>query len=392
MNRIGPSDPSAWALAGNHGSAGLVPFPFPRPRGGTERGAPEAPAREAAPVAGLRPLDPTEDPEWDAGLSACPQATFFHGSAWAAVLRDTYGFRPRYFVTREAGRMAALLPVMEVDSWLTGKRGVALPFTDACGPIGGDPAACRRLCAEARQHGQARRWRYLEIRGGRELLGNPPASASFHVHRLDLGRGEAALFGGVDGSVRRAVRKAEKSGLTVEFSRELEDVRAFFLLLRQTRKRHGVPPQPFRFFREIHRHILSRNQGWVVLARAGGVPVAGAVFFLFGKTVTYKYAASDTAFQHLRANNLVLWRAISRFAREGFEMLDLGRTALDNEGLRNYKLGWGASEQQLDYVRLGGRGPAAPGRGLSRHCARLCRILPDPLLGLIGAALHKHVA
>lgn len=355
---------------------------------------PEVPTIAVEDPAVIRRVGSAGDLDWDAGLAGCPAATFFHGAAWAAVLRDTYGFKPRYFVRREAGRVTALLPVMEVDSWLTGRRGVALPFTDECQPICGDAASFPRLCAEAVQYAKFRHWRYLEIRGGRELLGNSPASESFLVHRLDLRRTGAALFSGVDSSVRRAVRKAEKSGLAVEFSQNLEDIRAFFLLLRKTRKRHGVPPQPFRFFQEIHRHILSRNQGWVVLARAGGTPVAGAVFLRFGKTITYKYGASDAAFQHLRANNLVLWRAISRFALEGFEALDLGRTSCGNEGLRRYKLGWGAREQRLDYMRLGGRGGglAAPRGSLSRHCARLFKVLPDPLLGLIGATLHKHVA
>jgi len=40
----------------------------------------------------------------------------------------------------------------------------------------------------------------------------------------------------------------------------------------------------------------------------------------------------------------------------------------------------------------GGGGLAAPRGSLSRHCARLFKVLPDPLLGLIGATLHKHVA
>jgi len=48
---------------------------------------------------------------------------FFTGTAWAKVLAGTYGCAPAYFLLQEAGAARALLPLMEVDSWLTGPPG-----------------------------------------------------------------------------------------------------------------------------------------------------------------------------------------------------------------------------------------------------------------------------
>jgi len=356
-----------------------------------------------APAAGVRPagapairqVDPVvEDDRWDAGLADCPSATFFHTAAWARVLEEAYGFRPAYFTLRAAGKLCAVLPVMEIDSWLTGRRGVSLPFTDECAPLCADPASFRRLLGEALDHARLRGWKYLEFRGGRPLFGSALASASFLGHQLDLRDPEAVLFSRLESSVRRAIRKAGQGGLAIEFSQGIAAVREFHSLLGKTRKRHGVPPQPFSFFAAIQRHILAQNQGWVVLARHGGIPVAGAVYFRFGKTVIYKYGASDEAFQHLRANNLVMWEAIKRHAQEGFATLDFGRTSLENEGLRRFKLGWGATERRIDYVRYDCRsglfGVAAdPSHGWH---IRLFKLLPVRLLQWIGATLYKHAA
>ena len=77
------------------------------------------------------------------------------------------------------------------------------------------------------------------------------------------------MFENMDGSARQAVRKAEKDGVTVEVSQSEAAVREFYDLQCQTRKRHGLPPQPLGFFLNIWRHILSQNQGVVVLASAG---------------------------------------------------------------------------------------------------------------------------
>jgi hypothetical protein len=310
------------------------------------------------------------------------------------VLQSTYGFKPVYFVVRQSGGIQSLLPMMEVDSWLTGRRGVSLPFTDECAPLCADTDSFRKLYEQALDYAKLRHWKYLECRGGLPLFGDASPSVSFLGHRLDLRGGEATLFSRCEGSVRRAVRKAEHSGLTVEFSRELDAMRAFYFLLCKTRKRHGVPPQPFDFFASIHRNVLAQNLGWVVLARAGQVPVAGAVYFHFGKTVTYKFGASDEAFQHLRANNLVMWEAIKRHAKGGFEVLDFGRTSLTNEGLQKFKLSWGTTEHRIDYVRHDCRtgGFAVVGDKASGLHTRVFGMLPDPVFNFLGSILYKHIA
>src|SRR6266540_5852058 len=86
-----------------------------------------------------RRLNPLETPGWDNLVLTHPEASFFHSASWAAVLRDTYGHRPHYFCAMKGERLAATLPVMEVNSTLTGRRGVSLPFTDECLCLSDDP-------------------------------------------------------------------------------------------------------------------------------------------------------------------------------------------------------------------------------------------------------------
>src|SRR5436190_11674249 len=90
----------------------------------------------------IQRVDPLVDPNWDNAVANLPGASFFHTAAWARVLRDTYQFQPTYFTDqRPDGTIDALVPVMEVDSWLTGRRGISLPFTDECCPLGADARA-----------------------------------------------------------------------------------------------------------------------------------------------------------------------------------------------------------------------------------------------------------
>jgi lipid II:glycine glycyltransferase (peptidoglycan interpeptide bridge formation enzyme) len=106
-----------------------------------------------------------------------------------------------------------------------------------------------------------------------------------------------------------------------------------------TRKEHGLPPQPFHFFKKIHDHIISKNLGVVVLASFDRENVAGAIYFHIGEKAVFKYGASDKKFQHLRANNLVMWEAIKWYSQNGYRSLCFGRTEPENQGLLQFKSG-----------------------------------------------------
>jgi hypothetical protein len=339
-------------------------------------------------------VNPLADPNWDSVVATCPGAGFFHGTSWLQVLHATYGFTPEFFISSQPGKTPVMLPMMEVNSWLTGRRGVGLPFTDECAPLCADAAVFASLYKYAVSFARERGWKYLECRGGRSLLGDIPASTAFFGHSLDLRTDEAQLFARTDAPVRRAVRKAEQSNLTVTVSQDFASLRTFYALMCLTRKRHGLPAQPFGFFANIHRHILSREQGRIVLAWLGSVPVAGAVFFHFGRSAIYKFGASDERLQHLRANNLVMWEAIKWHAQRGFDSLDFGRTSLANAGLRKFKLSWGTVERTIEYMRWDLRTNAfvTVKDEAAGWYNRIFRFLPVSVSRLAGALLYKHAA
>lgn len=343
-------------------------------------------------------IDPLGYTGWDARLAAHPGSSFFHGTAWAQVLQETYGHRPVYFCRFVEDRLEELLPVMEVSSALTGRRGVSLPFTDFCpwlnGPPPGGGNGSQALLDLAVEYGQAHGWRYLECRNPGACLRKAAPSLMFHSHVVDLEPGVEPLFQRLDGAFRRGIRKGERSGIRVEFEHSAGSIERFYGMHCHTRRRHGLPPQPLRFFRNIARHVLERGQGVVATAWAGQRAVAAAVFFHAGKEVIYKYGASDYRFQDLRPNNVLMWEAIKRFCSEGHTRLHLGRTSLGEEGLRRFKLGLGAQEEQIAYYRYAFRARTFVAdkdrtEGWFNH---LFRRLPLPALRLAGSILYPHLS
>jgi hypothetical protein len=349
--------------------------------------------RESLAETGVEVVDPTRRPDWDSLVSGYAGSAFYHGSGWARVLAETYGHRPVYLCRMTSGQIQAVLPVMEVSSLWTGRRGVSLPFTDYCRPLP-DSSSCSGLYEEAVKQGRKRGWRYLESRGSRpEWPGCSPA-VGFWGHVIEFDRSLEVLFKNLDGAVRRAIRKARGTNLRVEFSGSVESVRAFYALHCQTRRRHGVPPQPVRFFENTARFVLGPGGGFLATAWLGRQPVAAAVFFHFGREAVFKFGASDYGSQHLRPNDLLMWECIGRCAQQGCERLHLGRTSLGNEGLRRFKLGFGAREERIEYYRHDlRRGEFVAGADRAENWINgVFRRLPLPVLRVAGRMLYPHLS
>lgn len=347
-------------------------------------------------MTGVRWINPLEHPDWDSQLAEQnhPERSFFHSSAWANVLIETYGYKPFYFVTDDPSALHSILPLMEVNSALTGKRAIALPFTDDCAPLCANKIGFKELFRNAIELGKLRGWKYLEFRGGQRFFTRTQPSLSFYGHRLDIPSDENLFFGQLKSAIRRAIRKAEKSGVRVEISGNFDAIKSYYSLHCRARKRHGLPPQPFSFFKCIQKHVLEKNLGIVVLARWRKIPIAGAVFFFTGGHAIYKFGASDEAYQHLRGNNLVFWEAIQWLSRCGAKKLDLGRTSIANEGLRRFKLGWNADEQKIEYFRfsLQQKKFISTGDESSGWHNKVFRTLPLSMSRMIGRALYRHWA
>ncbi len=343
----------------------------------------------------MKVVDPLCDPSWDQLVLSHPSHNFFQRTAWAKVLWKTYGHKPFYVRFYQEHEPVALVPVMEVASPFTGRRGVSLPFSDFCQPLTFDGWGQELLMESLLELGRKRKWRYFELRGGRENL---PASATatekYYGHKLDLSTGIENLFVGFKESVRRAIRKAEKSGLSVEATNTREAMLDFYRLHVRNRRRHGVPPQPLSFFLNIHEEVMRADLGFVVLGKLRTRPVAAAIFFHSGESGLFKFGASDERTQEFRGNNLVMWEGIKRLVKKGLKTLHFGRTSVSDDGLRRFKLSWGTEEEVIEYFRF------ALGRdmwvnsyrnGGSEFHNQLFRKLPLAVNRLAGTLIYPHL-
>jgi Acetyltransferase (GNAT) domain len=340
-----------------------------------------------------RIIDPLCDSDWDKLVGSHRDSTIFHTAAWTRVLTTSFGHRPVYLHFTRANNLSALLPLMEVSSHLTGRRGVSLPFIGYCNPLIFDGSDMPPILNTLMNVAQQRKWKYFELRcGGNSQHPLAPAVVTLRGHNIDLRSSIDVLFSRCSGKGRNAIRKAERSGLNVRVVSTREAVLKFFCLHTLTRKRHGLPPMPLSYFLRVYDSIIEPGLGFVVMVEKEARPVAAAVFFTHGKRAVYKFAASDLTFQSLRPNNLVMWEGIKSLMQRGADTLHLGGTSMEGEGLRRFKLSWGSEEEVIQWFRFDlAKGtwstPRTRSSGLHR---KIFGRLPLALNRIAGAMLYRH--
>jgi len=340
--------------------------------------------------------NPLQDPDWNERILQYENANIFHSAQWARVLAESYGYHPQYAIFAEDNNGAGILPIMEVKSLWTGRRGVCLPFSDECVPLLSGTITLQSALAAVRALGLQRQWDYFELRASVEPGPLTVQTDQFLTHNLRLEPNEETQRRQLRDSTRRNIQRALKEGVEVEHFQTVDAINAFYALHCRTRRRHGLPPQPLRFFHLIHKHLIEPGFGIVSLARYSKRWIAGAVFLRFGSHAVYKFGASDPEFQRVRANNLLMWHAIRHLQGTGIAQLSLGRSDLDDTGLLQFKRGWGAQETELPYYRIGLRKSITNSWGIKRTTAgslrhQFVQRLPLSFLRLAGGLMYRHL-
>lgn len=341
----------------------------------------------------IKVINPLEYQGWDDLVLSNPDYSFFHSKAWARVVCDSYHYKPSYFVLIKDKQLEVLIPLMEVSSMITGRRGISLPFTDHCEPFISNGISSTDVFDQVIDYGKKSGWKYIELRPVARILNGFAVSEKYIGHVLHLQEDAKKVFSEFRNSTKRNIKNAEKNGVEVHLSDSQESVSEFYRLNCITRKRHGIPPQPYSFFLNIHKHIVSKNHGIIALASHNNKVIAGAVYFQLGKKAIYKYGASDFAHQHLRANNLVMWTAIKWYSEKGFKELDMGKTRVVNTGLMQFKEGWGVQQHAIHYhkIFLSKKTSTSNDNGLRSSAEKFISKMPLFVLKIIGRIAYKHI-
>ncbi len=292
----------------------------------------------------LAPQDARGAALWDAFVMACPQATFFHRSAWQQVMRDVFRHDTHYLFAHEGGRVTGVLPLAHMKSVLFGTALTSLPFAVYGGVAAEDEATATALEAEAQRLAQQLGVDHLELRQLQRQHEGWPRQELYVTFRKEILAEEEANMLAIPRKQRAMVRKGIKNGLKSEID---PGVDRFFQLYADNVHRHGTPALSRRYFEALRRHFGDDCEVLTVTGPEGQL-LSSVLSFYFRDEVLPYYAGDEWAARDLAANDFKYWELMRRSCARGLKTFDYGRSKVGT-GPYNFKKNWGFEPTPLHY-------------------------------------------
>ena len=209
------------------------------------------------------------------------------------------------------------------------------------------------------------------------LLANGFAVRPWATLLVDLRGGEAAVWEQLDRSAKKAIRKAERSGIEVRRAQTLEELETcFYQPYLSAERAWGRAAQPWRMFEALFKKDVQQRYGFFWAEQMGQV-VGTLGGYSFGGMVT-EIGSAMTAKAYARklpAQDLLHWEILRWAVGQGCHTFNLAGinpapTNPKEAGIRQFKEKWGGRYTDYDMVSadLGWRGKAQGGlRALARY-------------------------
>jgi len=164
---------------------------------------------------------------------------------------------------------------------------------------------------------------------------------------LDLTPTVDALLAGMKEKWRYNLRLAQRKGVTVRVAETVEDVEAWYALLRTTGERDHFGIHTIDYYLKAWQIFAPGQQACLFLAKYEGRLLAGIFVAVFARQAIYLYGASSNEHRNLMPNYLLQWEAICWAKSQGAVQYDFwGIPETDSEGevmagVYRFKRGWG---------------------------------------------------
>jgi hypothetical protein len=295
---------------------------------------------------------------WDDYVLSDPEGRFCHLTGYKKVVKDTYGYKPFYFILEKNEKMVGLVPAFVCKSVIFGTKIVSQPFSEYGGMLAhelteDDYEEVFEILGETMAE---RKVSLMEIHGSFGIGENIKEKYLFPVfshHRAILrldDKVDQIWEKRISYEVRKAVRKAERSKV-ICYQKVDPDMIAnkFYPLFLTSMKRLGAPPHPLTYYMKCYQHLKDHLR--IFWAEFEGEIIAALLGFVVGKNIHIINTVSDEKHWEKRPNDLCHWNFIKWGSENGYEVFDLG--SVRYEGQRRYKEKWGAEFQKYSHYVFG---------------------------------------
>jgi lipid II:glycine glycyltransferase (peptidoglycan interpeptide bridge formation enzyme) len=273
--------------------------------------------------------------QWDAMVTATPQADVSQLSAWAR-LRGTVGYRPLYALVRRGTELVAGAQILHRRFPVPGTIGY-LPYGPVIAPgIGSREQVCCALSdALVRLARQRLQMLFVQVPEGAmdvrsELLRRGFRSSSAEVApsgslRIDLTIDEATLRRGLSKRLRTWTNQWEARGVTVRRGTE-QDLGLLSDLIGQSAEHQGYEPLSEEYLRTLYRMLAPAGHVALFIGEVHGSPMAAELYTACSDMLRLRLRGLDRSGDAARLSvpAAITWEAMRWAKAQGLRWFDFG--------------------------------------------------------------------
>jgi FemAB-related protein (PEP-CTERM system-associated) len=223
-----------------------------------------------------------------------------------------------------------------------------MPFFDSGGPCSSSAALANLLVTRLITEARRIRAQVVELRCNERLQLDAQPSESKVNMTLPLPADSGRLWSQLDKGVRNQIRKAGRSGLSIDVG-GAENLSEFYDTFVVRMRDLGSPVHGREFLQAVLDAFGDRAR--IVLIRKGSTTVGGLIALTFKDRMVVPWATCLTAYFALCPNMLMYWETLRAACAEGFRSFDFGRSTRGS-GTYRFKAQWGAREVPLFWYRI----------------------------------------
>lgn len=299
-----------------------------------------------AKASAVRVVEQPDTACWNESIRSQPGSLFFRAE-WERVF-GVYGLKILRLAALRDDRIVGVLPLVWQHSFVFGNQLVSLPWFDAAGVLVEDAEAAAALIFAARQAAADRGAQTVQLRQATPLDVSADVRTDKVLVRRRLEPDSESFQRTLKAKVRNQIRKAQKSGLTIERGgRELLD--DFYNVYSINMRDLGSPAHHRKLFDAVFDSFSAEASVYVVRLKEHAV--GAGLTMANGNRLEIPWASSLRRYNGLCANHLMYSQILGDACDAGFEWFHFGRSTVDT-GPYRFKMQWGAEPVQLYWYYL----------------------------------------
>lgn len=272
-------------------------------------------------------------------------ASIFSRAEWSKVLEEGFDSNVVSYCLRKNGKIVLTLPGIILDFRVIKMFYSNIPYGGFSGESEYIPEFLDILESKLKKE------HIHFIRVGKNFQAQFPELEGYHkeeayTHLLDTGQmTEELLWTNYKKRVRRDIRKAEKSGVTIVEVKDAKEIDILFdLYLETMRRNEAYNTWTRKALHAIHYHLVQKGQAKILLAKVEGEIAAGMILILSPDTTYYFFAASSQKYLSMCPNDLLVHHGICLSIRAKRRFFDLMASQKEDIALMTFKEKWGAQK------------------------------------------------